>query len=141
MSARSRDCRCFCRHEEPKIFSKSRDLLFALGSLYENFMPMPRCRQRQRSGYERNGVRDGEEAGMTAEEASMTTPAELHVASVASQRIALPACPECNDLQLAPAASEFVSKGQVRHFWSCEACGHEFTTSVKLPFVRGAPKL
>jgi len=78
---------------------------------------------------------------MTTEEAAMTTPAEVHVASVTSQRIALLACPECSDLQLAPAASEFVSKGQVRHFWSCEACGHEFTTSVKLPFVRGAPKL
>ena len=79
--------------------------------------------------------------GKIAEEASMTAPAEAHMASVASQRIDLPACPECNDLQLAPAASEFVSKSQVRHFWSCEACGHEFSTSVKLPFLRGAPAL
>jgi ribosomal protein L37AE/L43A len=79
---------------------------------------------------------------MTAEEAPMTAPAEAHVvASVVSHRIALPACPKCDDLQLAPAASEFVSKGQVRHFWACEACGHEFSTSVKLPFVRNAPKL
>lgn len=65
-----------------------------------------------------------------------------HVATGASRRLALPACPECNDLQFAPAASEFVSKGRgkdkVRHFWSCEACGHEFSTSVKLAFVRGA---
>lgn len=59
-----------------------------------------------------------------------------HVTSVALRRLALPACPKCNDLQFAPAASEFVSKGQVRHFWSCEACGHDFSTSVKLPFVR-----
>ncbi len=78
---------------------------------------------------------------MTAEEALMTAPAEAHAASVASQRIALPACPKCKDLQLAPAASEFVSKRQVRHFWACEACGHEFSTSVKLPFVRSAPPL
>ena len=70
----------------------------------------------------------------------MTAPAEAHVASVAS-RFALPACPKCNDLQLAPTASEFVSKGKVRHYWSCEACGHEFSTSVKLPFVHGAPQL
>ena len=70
----------------------------------------------------------------------MTAPAEAHVASVGSRRIALPACPKCNDLQLAPTASEFVSKGQVRHFWSCEACGHEFSTSVRLPFVVGAPR-
>jgi len=88
-----------------------------------------------------HGVRKGEGDGMTAEEAPMTARAEAHVASIASQRIALPACPECNDLQLAPTASEFVSKGQVRHFWACEACGHEFRTSVKLPFIRNAPPL
>ncbi len=64
--------------------------------------------------------------------------ATSHATSVASQRLALPACPECNDLQFAPTASEFVNKGRVRHFWSCEACGHEFATSVKLPFARGA---
>ncbi|HEY1544409.1 MAG TPA: hypothetical protein VGG01_18585 [Xanthobacteraceae bacterium] len=71
----------------------------------------------------------------------MTAPTEAHVASVASQRIALPACPKCRDRQLAPTASEFVSKGQVRHFWSCEACGHEFSTSVKLAFMRSVPAL
>ena len=74
----------------------------------------------------------------------MTARAEAHVTShvtfVASRNLGLPACPKCSDLVFAPAASEFVSKGQVRHLWSCEACGHEFSTSVKLPFVR-APRL
>jgi ribosomal protein L37AE/L43A len=89
-----------------------------------------------------NGVRDvSRRRGKTAEEASMNARAEAHVTShaiaVASRRLALPACPECDDLQFAPAASEFVGKGQVRHFWSCEACGHEFSTSVKVPFVPG----
>jgi ribosomal protein L37AE/L43A len=79
--------------------------------------------------------------GKIVEEAPMTAPTEAHVASVASQRIALPACPKCRDRQLAPTASEFVSKGQVRHFWSCEACGHEFSTSVKLAFMRSVPAL
>jgi ribosomal protein L37AE/L43A len=60
------------------------------------------------------------------------------MATVASRRFALPVCPKCHDLQFAPAASEFVSKGKVRHFWSCEACGHEFSTSVKLPFLHAA---
>jgi len=69
----------------------------------------------------------------------MTAPAEAHLDSVASQRFALHACPSCGDLQLAPAASEFVTKGQVRHLWACEACGHEFSTSVKLPFVHAPP--
>jgi len=68
----------------------------------------------------------------------MNGQAETHMGAVASRRFALPACPKCKDLQFAPAASEFVSKAQVRHFWSCEACGHEFSTSVKLAFVRAA---
>ena len=59
--------------------------------------------------------------------------AETHNTSVAS-RIALPSCPNCNDLVFAPAASEFVSKTRVRHIWSCEACGHQFFTSVRLFF-------
>lgn len=48
------------------------------------------------------------------------------------RRLTLPSCPKCNDLLCAPTASEFVSKDQVRHQWSCEACGHEFSTSVRL---------
>jgi ribosomal protein L37AE/L43A len=61
--------------------------------------------------------------------------AETHVVAGAARRLAFPVCPKCRDMQFAPAASEFVSKSQVRHFWSCEACGHEFVTSVKLPFL------
>jgi hypothetical protein len=68
----------------------------------------------------------------------MSGRAETHVPSVASRRFAFPACPKCHDLQFAPSASEFVSKGKVRHFWSCEACGHEFSTSVKLAFLAAA---
>ena len=68
----------------------------------------------------------------------MNRHAETHMSTEASRRLALPACPKCDDLQFAPAASEFVSKGKVRHFWSCEACGHEFSTSVKLAFLQGA---
>jgi hypothetical protein len=33
---------------------------------------------------------------------------------------------------LAPAASEHVNEREVRHLWTCEACGHEFRTSVRL---------
>jgi hypothetical protein len=53
-----------------------------------------------------------------------------------SRGFALPYCPRCNDFVFAPMASEFVSKSHVRHQWSCEACGHEFSTSVQLPFDR-----
>jgi ribosomal protein L37AE/L43A len=64
----------------------------------------------------------------------MTGHAETHATAVTTRRFALPACPKCNDLLFAPAAAEFVSKSRVRHIWSCDTCGHEFTTSVRLSF-------
>jgi len=76
-----------------------------------------------------------------AEEDAMTGQVETHTASVASRRVALPHCPNCNDLLFASAASEFVSKTRVRHMWSCDACGHEFATSVSLLFNRSEPAL
>jgi uncharacterized protein with PIN domain len=45
-------------------------------------------------------------------------------------------CPNCDDMLLAPAASEYVNECEVRHFWSCEECGHEFTTAVGLRIRR-----
>ena len=42
-------------------------------------------------------------------------------------------CTECNDLLVAPKWSAFVSKHEVRHFWSCENCGHEIELTVNLP--------
>jgi RNase P subunit RPR2 len=42
-------------------------------------------------------------------------------------------CPECRDLMVAATRSQHVSKNVVRHFWSCESCGHEFRTTVQLP--------
>jgi len=35
------------------------------------------------------------------------------------------ACTECNDLLVAPKWSAYMSKHEVRHFWSCENCGHK----------------
>ena len=40
------------------------------------------------------------------------------------------ACTECNDLLVAPRWSAYVSKLEVRHFWSCENCGHEIEMTV-----------
>jgi RNase P subunit RPR2 len=52
------------------------------------------------------------------------------------QRFGRSFCPKCNDMLLAPAASEYVSESKIRHFWSCDSCAHEFKTSVKLPSFR-----
>jgi transcription elongation factor Elf1 len=42
-------------------------------------------------------------------------------------------CPECHDLMVAATQSQHVDKNVVRHWWSCESCGHEFRTTVQLP--------
>ena len=42
----------------------------------------------------------------------------------------LPRCPQCGDTMLAPESSEHLSESNVRHIWSCEACGHGFATCV-----------
>jgi len=50
------------------------------------------------------------------------------------------ACTECNDLLVAPKWSVYVSKHEVRHFWSCEACGHGIEMTVN-PCISAASKL
>jgi uncharacterized protein with PIN domain len=44
------------------------------------------------------------------------------------------ACILCNDSVIAPNLSEYASERHVRHFWSCESCGHQFETSEHLRF-------
>ena len=40
-------------------------------------------------------------------------------------------CPQCQDLIIAATNSQHVSPNEVRHWWACEACGHEFCTTVQ----------
>ena len=49
-------------------------------------------------------------------------------------------CSECNDSLIAPRWSAYVSKHEVRHFWSCENYGHEIEMMVN-PRMNAASKL
>jgi len=49
-------------------------------------------------------------------------------------------CPECHDLVVAAAKSQHVAEGVVRHWWSCDSCGHEFRTTVRLPALSAAAR-
>jgi predicted RNA-binding Zn-ribbon protein involved in translation (DUF1610 family) len=40
-------------------------------------------------------------------------------------------CPQCQDLIIAATQSEHVSRNEIRHSWACEACGHQFRTTVR----------
>ena len=44
-------------------------------------------------------------------------------------------CPHCNGSVIAPDCSKFVSEEQVRHFWSCEDCGHQIQSVVDLRVI------
>jgi hypothetical protein len=44
---------------------------------------------------------------------------------------ARPLCPACGETLLAPEQSEFAGEGVVHHVWACDACGHEFHTTVE----------
>jgi hypothetical protein len=48
-------------------------------------------------------------------------------------------CTKCREPVIAPYWSQFVCQEQVRHFWICEACGHQFDTAVELG-LKGAAK-
>jgi len=41
-------------------------------------------------------------------------------------------CDQCHGDVIAPKRSEYVSGHKIRHFWSCENCGHEFVISFNL---------
>jgi hypothetical protein len=45
-------------------------------------------------------------------------------------------CIRCDDRLIAPNWSEYVSENHVRHFWSCDSCGHQFETSDRLRLLR-----
>jgi hypothetical protein len=40
-------------------------------------------------------------------------------------------CPRCEDLIIAATQSQHVSVNEIRHWWACETCGHEFRTTVR----------
>ena len=41
-------------------------------------------------------------------------------------------CPHCGDRLVAPDLSELINGDEIRHHWSCEACGQPFHTSIAL---------
>ena len=54
---------------------------------------------------------------------------------VRAQRFGRSFCPRCKDMLLAPTVSEYVKETLVRHLWSCDMCGYEFQSAVRLTKV------
>lgn len=43
-----------------------------------------------------------------------------------------PRCPRCGSILLVAEQSAFNLNGRIRHTWSCDDCGNEFVTSVRV---------
>ena len=46
-------------------------------------------------------------------------------------------CMNCGEALVSPVKSAYLGGGRVRHFWSCDACGQEFQTSIRIATLTG----
>src|SRR5215467_9495164 len=51
--------------------------------------------------------------------------------SIAPYKVTRLFCPQCQDLIIAATHSQHVSRNEIRHWWVCETCSHEFRTTVR----------
>ena len=51
---------------------------------------------------------------------------------LASQNLSRPNCPRCGRVLLVAEESRFSATGRIDHDWSCNDCGNEFVTSIRL---------
>ena len=70
---------------------------------------------------------DGPKGGI-----AITLDAELPSASARAQFYRTNSCAQCGQKLQVPNLMEVLSDRIVRYLWSCEACGHQFETSVYL---------
>lgn len=59
------------------------------------------------------------------------TPA-IETAKLARAFAAPACCPHCGDWMIAPASTEFVGGGEIRHYWDCDSCGETSCTRVEI---------
>jgi len=51
---------------------------------------------------------------------------------LANQSFSRPKCPCCGSILLIAEESRFDAQGRIDHDWSCDDCGYEFATSIRL---------
>jgi RNase P subunit RPR2 len=50
----------------------------------------------------------------------------------AIEKLGRPNCPRCGSILLMAEESRFNIRGRIDHAWSCDDCGNEFVTSIRL---------
>ena len=53
-------------------------------------------------------------------------------AQLEGARLVRPHCPQCSEPLFASTVSVHVNENDIRHWWNCDTCGHEFMTTVRL---------
>jgi transposase-like protein len=53
-------------------------------------------------------------------------------ATPSTDKLSRPKCPRCGSVLLVAEESRFNARGRIDHTWSCDDCGNEFVTSIKL---------
>ncbi len=51
---------------------------------------------------------------------------------LATEDLSRPKCPRCGRVLLVAEESRFNLRGRIDHAWSCDDCGNEFATSIRL---------
>jgi predicted RNA-binding Zn-ribbon protein involved in translation (DUF1610 family) len=51
---------------------------------------------------------------------------------LATENLSRPPCPRCGSMLLVAEDSRFNAGGRIDHDWSCDDCGNEFGTSIRL---------
>jgi ribosomal protein L37AE/L43A len=52
--------------------------------------------------------------------------------AMTTESLRRPNCPRCGGNLLVAEESRFNARGHIDHDWSCDDCGHQFATSVRL---------
>lgn len=60
---------------------------------------------------------------------------ELPAGVTVNEILGRPSCPHCGEMMYAAIATQFMGRGRISNSWSCEACEHEFETSLQLVTV------
>lgn len=51
---------------------------------------------------------------------------------LATENLSRPKCPRCGSVLLVAEETRFNASGRIDHDWSCDTCGNEFGTSIRL---------
>jgi predicted RNA-binding Zn-ribbon protein involved in translation (DUF1610 family) len=64
------------------------------------------------------------------EKSTMDTHAAFQIPPNAD--LSRPKCPRCGSTLFVAEQSAFNLRGRIRHAWSCDECGNEFVTSIRV---------